>query len=506
MQISIRKTPIFLMFILILLSLIIRVIAYPSTTMWEPDALVRTWIAIDWIQEPTLLRSGVWGPGHVYFSALAALITGDPFEGPIALNVLLSVLTSIPIYLVTQQLFKDSRASLFVAAVYLLYPVMIRSSYVNMPEPLSVFLLATAYLFVVRAHSPEGTVYDAAIAGICLTLAASLRFEIWLYIPLFALHILRKPFSFLSFSITALIFPVFWMISGYLEQGDLFYSASQSRQWELVIEATVLDLTDVIKQVGFYPASVILGTTPFVALMLIIGIVLALYQRKPQSLWLIAPVIMALLITANAASGSLTTKSRYTLPFVILLLPFIAPAFERLIRWRWGTMSTSLILLTIIPLSYLGNYGTPELISDFYISNINAFPQEMNNVDNAALARLTTALTAEITEDIAIISDFYGWGATFNVLYNTRLERGRVFVAPGGKNQPIEREHAEKVLAAYPQGLLIIQTESRFAEEIKFDVDEERAEFMGRMLQLDFLSEHFISDQGLMLYSYDTIK
>ncbi|HRJ76801.1 MAG TPA: glycosyltransferase family 39 protein, partial [Anaerolineales bacterium] len=190
------------------IGLAIRLFAIPFAMSSGGDAVVRIFIAQEWMKDPTIITSGVWGPLHTYLTAGILYIWNDAVYAPLFLNCIFSASVAIPLYLFVKHEWNES-AALFVACLYLLFPVGIRYGLDTLTELPFIFFITLSMLFLSYARSEQGNWKHAFIAGFMITIAGSLRYESWGLTPFLGLLLWKKWKEMFLFFATSAIFPIF---------------------------------------------------------------------------------------------------------------------------------------------------------------------------------------------------------------------------------------------------------------------------------------------------------
>jgi 4-amino-4-deoxy-L-arabinose transferase-like glycosyltransferase len=508
--------------LVIVVGVIIRLLALPFSMTNEADAVSRTLIAWDWLSAPKLITSGVWGPLHTYIIALPMALTHDSIVAPILFHIFFSVITAIPLYYFTRNEFNNSRAGLFVAAAYMFYPIAVRSSLMATAEPPFGFFLALSLYFLSVARRPGGNWKHAIGGGLALMLAGMLRYEAWLLIPVMALSLYRKPRLMIPFVVSAIPFSIFWMLGNMAQYGDPLYSMHWASNWELVSNLAAQDMTtgELIKRITFYPLTLILGLTPLVGLLAVGGVILSVLKRRPTMIWILPLLAVMGLFVVTAAQGSLTLKGRYTITLAIFLLPFVAevdnylrlraaakaaPAATTSVRNnRYALGATNLaalaIIVTMLPLSYVGNVG-PTALKKFYTTSINAVPR-LDNADT--MEPFSEFINAHLNHDTdGLITDFYRWETTSYVALMTRLPPDRIYFAPGQEVADIDVPAVSDFIDKHPTGLIILQDGSRFAKALNFNGD--KITLPGKTVTLEMLDDVTSEQPNIAVYRYKLV-
>ena len=79
-----------------------------------------------------------------------------------------------------------------------------------------------------------------------------------------------------------------------------------------------------------------------------------------------------------------------------------------------------------------------------------------------------------------------------------RIHPDQAFIAPGEKHEVLDVNELKRVIEDYPSGLLILQDESRFSEQLEF-VDNETLELEGFRIKIEFIGS---GEPGVNIFRY----
>jgi len=450
------------MFAIVALALTVRVALLPYATTDGGDAPSRVWAAWDWLSHPRLLTHGVWGPLHFYLIGLVLAVAPDPVGAPVALSLLFSVASAAVLYRFVRLEFAEPRAALLVGLTYAVYPIAIRNGVSVRSETPFVFFVLLALVALSHARGPGGSRRHAVSGGIALTLAAMLRYEAWLLIPLLAAVLWRRPKLAVLFVGCAVIHPIFWTLGNWLHSGDPLHGFTAAASWELEsMGRSRLAWRTLTARAAAYPMTIVRGMSPPVGLLCVLGAALAVRSRHRSAVWLLPLAAMLGLWTIGILTGTLVPKPNYTEVAGTLLFPFSALVYHRLGVQRWPAARQTLSAI-VLPLVSLGFTCRPCLarIGLGSLAAIAPVPRIENQATALSLAR---QLENDLSGADALVSDHYGWGATYYVALLTRLPRHRIFVAPGAPNQRLDPDSLAAFLSRHRHGILIAASGSRLA-------------------------------------------
>jgi hypothetical protein len=468
----------------VVLALAARLSALPFATTDGGDAPSRVWAGWEWLSHPRLLTHGVWGPLHSYLIALSLWVVPDPVHAPAALSVLFSVASAALLYWFVRLEFGEPREALLVGLTYAVYPIAIRNGVSVRSETPFVFFLLLTGIGLARARGGAGDWRHAAASGIALTLASMLRYEAWMLIPLLGLLVWRRPRLLLIFAACALVHPIFWTVGNWLHNGDPFYGFTFAARWELeTMGRGRLGWASLLARAAAYPWSVLEGMSLPIGLVCLAGAALALGARHRTAVWLVPLAGLLGLWGFGVARGALVPKLNYTEIAGTLLFPFSALLYQRLGVQRWPLPRIGLAAITLPLVSLL--FVCRPCLERVGLGRL-AGPTPIPRIENQpiALGLAATLRDALRGEDMALISDHYGWGSTHYVALLTGLPRSRIFLAPGAPNQRLDPDSLADFLRRHARGVLIARSGSRFFQLLGLGPGATSAAVGGTALQL----------------------
>lgn len=456
--------------VVVAVALAARLAALPFATSDGGDTAYRIWDGLAWLSDPRVLHSGVWGPLHFYLIGLSLFIVRDPVHTPVVMSVLFGVGSAALVYLFVRREFGKVRVALLAGLTYAIYPMAIRNSVSVRSETLCVFFILLTMLAVARARREDGTWRHAVGGGVALTLASALRYEAWVLIPLLTLLLWHRRALMLTFLACALIHPIFWMWGNWVDRGDPFFGTSYAARWELQsMGRSHIPLRKLLSLAATYPLDMLRGMSPLLGLITAAGAVLALVGRRKSAVWLIPAFGLLGFWCLGVARGAVVPKLNYTEIGGTLLFPFSALVYERVGVGRWTAARFSLVAVALPAVSLLlccvpclERVGLGRFAGRF------AGPSPIPRIENqdVALPFARTLRDSLRDEDAALLSDFYGWGATPYVALLTGLPRKQILMARGAPNLVLRSDSVATFLRKHPRGVLIVLSDSRFAREI----------------------------------------
>jgi hypothetical protein len=158
----------------------------------------------------------------------------------------------------------------------------------------------------------------------------------------------------------------------------------------------------------------------------------------------------------QATTGALLMRARYSILLVVMFLPFAGTGWRRVSRrLGHGTLLAWLSIGMMLPLSYareaLALTGSTRL-TEAIPADIAAVPRLNPRIDR--LARLVRQQQA-ITHG-GVIFDFWAWDETYYAALITRVSVTRLFLMPGGQNEPLDTAGLSELLSENRTGLIVL--------------------------------------------------
>lgn len=469
---SSKRATIFVPFIIGIFAALIRLAYLPFSTQTSMDRMQRVWDAWRWLDNPEIITHGLWGPLHNYLVALSMIIAFDPVRSPVLMQIVFEAFMPVLLYLFVKSEFRSSRAAILVALSYALYPLAILNTLGLMTQPLFSFFVLIALLFLSLARQEAGSAGHVLVAGISITLAAMIRYEGWMLIPFLAVTLYNKPKLAIIFAAFAMLHPTVWMIGNSIEYGDPFYSMNWAANWELYsMGRAELSLSYKIGLILPFLKKLLLWMTPPLAAASILGVALAMVKRDKGMVWLIPFCGLLFFYTVAIIRGSLVPKFEYTASLALFVFPYSAVAFTKLgidkLSRRGAALATLGFGFSIFVFSY------PPFVPHFLKLSVNPLPKfgGQEQVINLVIPALSQHL--KNPED-GFISDFYGFSKTSYAALMIRIHPERVYMASGA----LDKDKAEMLaevrdfIKRYPEGILLLHSDSRLAESLGYDDSE----------------------------------
>lgn len=504
--------------VLVFFSLFIHLIFLFFSQSIDADATSRILIAERFIDSPEFITHGIWLPIHHYYNVFGILLTGEHLYGPILLNILLVSLTVIPVFKFTEREFSPNGAW-FVACLYILSPIIFRNTYFALSGIPFLFFIAWAINLTskgIKDNDKKRAIY----AGLFMTIAAGFRYEGWLMIALLTLiFLLKKEYRLMIyFWCFAMIFPAFWMLGNYIENGDLFSGLTGAYDWNIGMEGVNDNVTvvDNVKRILFFPISWFFIFSPFLVIPIVFLVIKRIKSKKlsiNKLIWGIPFLVFFLFFIYKSFNGTLLNQHRFTQSLILLSIPFTAVLYDSLIQKKWGKYYLAFVLFTLLPLSYVWmkipiekafsfSYSLQTALKEVRLEGYHKI-EAVPRLENSETILFENKIKEYSQPGGTLILDFENWDNTFYLGINAQTDNERLFILDGAKHGGVYMKELLEVLHKSNNGLILLNKASRFSEfysvngrDLVFKDDET---FFLRLKKIE--STEFIS-----LFSFELIK
>jgi len=465
--------------ILVFFSLFIHFIFLFFSQSVDADATSRILIAERFLDAPEFITHGIWLPIHHYYNALGILLTGEHLYGPLVLNIILVSLTVIPIFKFVEREFGGSGAW-FAACLYVLSPIIFRNTYFALSGIPFLFFVAWAMNLTSKSIQ-NNAIKQAIYAGLFMTIAAGFRYEAWLMIAVLTLiYFLRKQYKLmLYFWISAMIFPAFWMIGNFVENGDFFSGLTGAYNWNIGMEGVndYVTTVDKLKRLIFFPISWLLIFSPFIVLPAFFVVFKKIKSKQfsmDKLIWILPFMVFFLFFIYKSFNGTLLNQHRFTQSLILLSIPFTAVLYDFFMTKKWGKYYVGFILFSMLPFSYLWMKIPIEKVFRFSYSMQTALKEirleGYHKIE--AIPRLENQETVLFKEEIekysnkgeVLILDFENWENTFFLGINAPTENENLFILDGAKHGGVYMKELLEVIHRSDKGLILLNKASRFGD------------------------------------------
>ena len=487
---------------ILLLGLVLRLVALPFTHTTEPDAMSRILIGWEWLQTPnTGLQSAVWLPLHTYILGLVFNIVPEYYYTPTVLNILFAVLTAIPLYWFSHREFGQKSsiaAGAITATAFMVYPLAFRNSLMALSDTPFTLLLAASLPLLSYARAKNGTLWQAALAGLFISLAAGIRYEGWVLIPFMAVILWRYPKRLLAFGAMAMIVPTLWMIGCLITHGDPLYSFNyQSQDTAATLsERGGISLLKRTVRLIFFPGVLGFGLSFPVLGLSLWGVIVALRNKSSQLMWLVPFLGLFLILSYKSVEGTMNLQPRYAIPMGMFLLPFMVMGLDQIPKNRRqvATMATLVLMLPCSYVLHLFRPGLTLLLSDTSMAKrespaslIEAVPRL--SPDTLAFAKQIKQALNYDTDSLIMLG--YGDDVTYLTVHAVKLTLDRVCTLEDYTlDNDVFRQRCYQLFEQSQQGVLAIHKPNWPTDMISKPVDQMVQLSNGQRLALTIVDDN----------------
>lgn len=484
----VRKRRWFLPVLLFLLAFIARLIAWPHSDVVNADAVSRALIGESYMHYPGWSGDGVWPPLHFYLNGLFAVLCGSRVIGSVLANILLGSAIVFPVFAFARR-WSDDAVATAVAVLVVFEPLVFRNSLQGLSEVPFLFFTACAFNSLSAAQTTSGraSLRNAAVAGLFLTVAAGMRYEAWLLVPLLAgiVMISRRWKLAAVFVAAAMIFPVAWMITGQVTHGDPFTGLGPLLDWRSNVNNPTIATDQLLLRTAFFPASILVALSPVVIALGVGGAAWAVIRNelsREQWPWLLLFPVFLVIMIDEARHGDLLLQHRFSMTLVLLFIPFITLGLS-LLKPKAGVPVIALLLAAwtfqnsfqqqlpgwVHSASSRTRFGPAiGFISDYTMGEMVAVPRLNERWPDQLVAKLN----AMDPDTGILVLDFFGWQETYNVAFRAKIRSTSIVLLPEAHSSADDGAHQlgnylDRLKA--PHGIMVLQEDGAYQRTFTID-------------------------------------
>ena len=114
-------------YLLVFITLVVKLILLPFSQTINADAVSRIFAAQNWMENPTWTTSSIWAPFHFYIHGFGLMLWNNTIYTPKLITIFSSVFTLVPFYFLTKREFNKTGA--FIATIFLaISPILFHNS------------------------------------------------------------------------------------------------------------------------------------------------------------------------------------------------------------------------------------------------------------------------------------------------------------------------------------------------------------------------------------------
>lgn len=433
---------------LVLITLLIKLILLPFAQTINADVVSRIFISINWLEDPKWINNNIWAPFHFYINGFGLSIWNDRVITPKIVSILFSSFTLLPFYFFTKREFNENGA--FIATIFLaISPILFRNSFLAFSGIPCLFFLALSINLLSKSLK-ENSINYILLAGLSLTIASGIRFEAWIIIGLlsFIILLLKKWKLLILFNVIALSFPLYWLLSCWLETGNPLYSFQGTYSWAIDVmhRNDNMDLESYLRRIWFFPFSWVIAMG-IPSSLIILKTIFNSYRKKSFNkqhiLYSIPFGIMLAFFLYNSFNGILLLQHRYVGTLVILSLPFIALYFREL--------SAKKIKLAVI-------YGFITISLSFVYNTNGIIP--LPRLEDQSYAKVSQIINKNTSKESCLILDFIGWDYSYYIALRSSLPQEKITIRDEINNSTESLEDIDSRLKKFKTGVILLKKNS----------------------------------------------
>lgn len=441
-------------YLLVFTTLVIKLILLPYSQTINADAVSRIFASQKWMENPEWTTSSIWAPFHFYIHGFALMVWNNTIYTPKIITIIFAVCTLIPFYYLTKREFNKSGA--FIASILLaICPILFHNSFLALSETPYLFFL-TFSLNTLSKGVREKSIPYLLISGLIMSIASGIRYEAWVMTAIlsFVLLVSKNWKDIFFFNFTASLFPIYWLLSNYLETGNPLFSIQGTYNWnfEIMGNNENLEFKDYLKRIWFFPFSWVIAIgipTGFI----ILKTIFKSYSKKALNsnfILLSLPFfIMLLFYQYNTFKGALLLQHRYIGTLVVLSLPFIAIYFKE-------------FSIKKVKQAFLFSAITISLSFIYNTSHVKPLPRLGEQSSVTIIEKIKT----NTNSNSSLIIDFIGWDKSYFIALQSQLDKNDIVIIEGAKHSKIPKNNVLQKLNNYSNGLILLKRNSELQKFI----------------------------------------
>ncbi len=500
--------------LIVFIGVVLRLICIPFFQGVDADGTSRILIAERLIDSPEFFTHGVWLPLHHYLNAFAILLSGEHIISPVLVNILLASFTAIPIFYFSEREFSYKGAWL-AALLFVLSPVFFRNSFHALSGVPYAFFIAWSLNWLSLSLKLKSVKY-AVLSGLMITIASGIRYESWLVIALFTLvYCIKKSWSLMGFFwLVAMIFPSFWMIGNFIENGDLFSGLTGAYDWNIGMEGIndSVSLIKKLKRLLYFPFSWFFMMSPFICIPLFYIIITkfkARFWMNNKLIWLFLFIVIFMIFIYKSFVGTLLNQHRFTQSLILFSVPFTALLVDGFSKCKYSNFYLIGSAISILPLSYFWMIVPYEKalvfseslkisVKEIRLTSLDTF-NALPRLENQGLLSLEKDINSNLNISSGVVLDFESWENTFYLGAHSNVKNENLVILGGAKNEELDPSRIIDVLERTKQGVILLNKVSKFSE--KYEVSGNQLRFLSDKsfnLKLELIKRF----DGIELFKY----
>ncbi len=452
-------------FLLIILALGVRLFILFSFNNNLGDSMGQVVYALSILENPNFFSNFDGNTSILYRYSLAGILYfwHNPLVSPRILSIFFGVFFIIPFYFTVRLLFNERIAfySGFILAVYPLHAFL--STFTSSDVMFYFFFFSSLYYLFKFKFNPKN-IFDLVLSISLFNIAALLRFESWLFIPIFAgmLYKTGRKYS-LIFFLLSLLFPAIHIYLCYKVHRNALYTFTTPA---ITSRAEIMLRVHHPKQIFGWINVLYKNLGYTIVLSGMCGMVVSFFRRKNFYLALFFMVLFVT-FTINSLLNRMWYNERYSLILGILIVPYFAYFVEKIanyLRLKPAVIFLPFILLSLLEFKKI--YKTPS----FYMPHM-AFSISPKIKD---LARWIGANVSPVGKIILSSDRYDAYPQDIIVRSGISPLRFRTFFTPLIHPKDIAIERFKEFMDHEKPSYLVLLSESFLEDYLRFDMNERR--------------------------------
>jgi hypothetical protein len=323
------------------------------------------------------------------------------------------------------------------------------------------------------------------LAGLFTSIAGGFRYESWIISPLVILIVARRYSirqSFL-FLLTAALFPMYWLVSNYIYQDEMFGSFTWATS--AISSDKIYSAEDLLRRIWWYPLSLLFVFGPIGFYFFVREIIAVCRNRKIQRtafLFFLLFIIVFLFFLINCLGGSLLMQHRFTLTLFLLSFPFLGFYFQN--HAKHPLKMAALIALSAFGLSFIYNSR-----------GVRPVPR----LEDKSAEKVAQTIKTNLPANAGLIVDSWNFESTYYVAFMSGLPQSSIAVFDQNpQSVALELGHAITILDLHPQGFIVLHRQGKLSAEMIVEGNSLTVKNSGQQLKL----EPVYTSGEVVLYKY----
>ncbi|MBU9888928.1 MAG: glycosyltransferase family 39 protein [Candidatus Omnitrophica bacterium] len=422
------------------------------------------------LEDPRLFLNFDGGTSTLYKYALASVLYfwRDPLLAPRVFTAFFGTLLILPYYGTLKVLFGRAVA-FFSSLILVFYPLHVVQSSITTSDAVYYFFLFGCLYYFFSYQKGQKRFWTLGVAALFFNIASLLRFESWLFIPVFFLLLWpkgkRTAFLFL---LLILVFPCAHLALSRCHHGEFLYSFSAAGGGACASIAIGRFLYD--PRPWSWLAVLWQSTGPSLVAGGLLGIVLAFLARQKRQLSIFF-LVLWLMLTANTLAAKMCAHTRYSIILGLFLIPYACFFAARSLFFLKGRKKALLLLLLVFPV--VNFWQVTQNIHRVAGDLVASIPEEVKAVAQWIKRNVLSHETIVIGNDR---SDT--WQNSIVLQSGIASSRCECVYTPLLKNAGFQnREAFERYLLEHRTRYLVLNTEGHLQKVLNFDVDRKEQQW-----------------------------